>query len=366
MTVHRFLTFVTLPLVFSYQTIGAIEVYEGRLQDVVVAASGTSDSTFVTELADGWLARGPNVFDVDKHGNVYILDWLGEKVVKFDKNGKWLRSIKVPRDSILGGTRYLSRVESHPGLIRSRSDLVVDNGGNIYLTLRNDNLLKLSPDGATVFRLDSPSLPYVAVDKDGGFYHFGDVNRTVYMYTSQRRQQARMVHDFEYPDRLIVQKETGNDLYFRVGKYLTRTNLEDYLTTGKLDTVAILPNKLRLTRYEDEGVEHELPLPAPFILLGYDKEERFYFHRPEHWWRAARGSQFCETHLISIWRLLNGESDIVGTVEICFLKGEDGECSDKGLWDFTKRKRFIVSGDGTIYFLHGTVDTVKVSKVIMD
>jgi len=53
----------------------------------------------------------------------------------------------------------------------------------------------------------------------------------------------------------------------------------------------------------------------------------------------------------------------LGEVVMRFKKGTE-ECSDKELWLF--RKQFVVSGDGTIYFLHGTVDKIKISKIIMD
>jgi hypothetical protein len=362
---------VHLFVIFACQTTGAIEVYEGKLQDVVVAASGTSDSTLVTELADGWFVRGPNSFDIDKDRNIYILDWLGEKVVTFDKQGNWLLTFKVPSDSFIPGTRSIWLSGSDPAAHRPRSDIAVDNWGNVCVTARDGSVLKFSPEGRLLFRLPykSDELIYLEVDKSGRFYNFPDWRYPqtvgVGMYDPEGLMKMELVYDFEYPDRLIVQKEAGDELYFRVGKYLTRTTLEDYLATGKLDSVAILPNKLRLLKYEDEGVEHDLPLPPPYILLGFDKEHRFYFLRLKHFYGHWM-YRFCQTYGIGIWRLENEELHLVSGIDFEFVKGKDPECSDKVLWDFAKNKQFIVSGDGTIYFMHGTVDTIKVSKIIMD
>jgi len=362
--IDRLLIFVTLLVVFSYQTPSAIEIKGGRLEDVVVVAGGISDSTFVTEFIDGWFARGPNSFDVDKDGNVYILDWLGEKVVKFDKEGKWVLSFRVPSAPGFPGTRSVGGIPNLPQEQRPRSDIAVDNSGNVYVT--TGNTLKFSVDGALLFRLHSATLHLITVDKDGRFYNFrGKPAGMVDIYTPKGEEKATIYDDFEYPDRVVAQKEVGNDIYFRVNKYLMKTTLEDFLQTSKLDTAAVLPTMFRLFEYYDELVREVGPLPSPFTLIGFDKDNCFYFHRPGYWY-AYKWERFCQTNLIYKMRLQNGEFQTAGTVNIYFLKGKDGECSDKGLWDFTERKQFIVSGDGTIYFLHGTVDTVKVSKIIVD
>ncbi len=355
-----------LCLIFASQTTDAIEVSRARFEDVLVAASGSSDSTFTTELADGWFARGPNAFDIDKDGNIYILDWLAQKVVKFDKQGNWLLTFSVPSDPSHPGTRSLWPMGHHPTAHRPRSDLAVDNRGNVYLTARDGSILKFSLEGTLLFRLPArPELRYLEVDRSGRFYNFpgwedaGRVN--LGMHGPAGAKEAELAHDFEYPDRLVVQKQAGDDLYFRVGGYLARATLEDYVATNKLDTVAILPNKLRLIQYEDGLVEHELPLPPPFVLLGFDTENRFYFWQAEH----SYGDwmfRFCQTHVIEVWKLEGERLHVLGAITINFVKGEDPECSDRVLRDFGKNEQFIVSGDGTIYLLHGTVDTVKVSK----
>ncbi|KPK99691.1 MAG: hypothetical protein AMJ91_06835, partial [candidate division Zixibacteria bacterium SM23_73_3] len=84
MSTRHLLAFVVLLFAPLYETASAIEIEGGRLEDVVVADSGFSDSTFVTELRDGWYPVGPESFDVDKDGKIYVLDQLGAKVLKYD------------------------------------------------------------------------------------------------------------------------------------------------------------------------------------------------------------------------------------------------------------------------------------------
>ena len=364
MQVRALLAFAVLLLLSSHQTASAIEVRGGKLEDVVVARSGTSLSTFVTEFIDGWFARGPNTFDVDKEENVYVLDWWGEKILKFDKEGKWVSSILVQG---FPGTRSVPHIGTAPEGKRPRSDIAVDNWGNVYLTAGNNNILKFSPEGTLLFRLGGYGFPFVTVDKDGRFYYFriGRTLGTVDIYSPEGDRKATILHEFEYPDRVVIQKEAGNDIYFRVNKYLMKTTLEDYLRTGKLDTAAVLPGQFRLFRYWDERVREAGPEPSPGTLIGFDTNNCFYFDEREYWY-GYRPHRFCEVHHIYKCCLDDGEFEIAGPVRLCFVKGKDGECSAKGLWDFPEHKQFIVSGDGTVYFLHGTVDTVKVSKITID
>lgn len=185
------------------------------------------------------------------------------------------------------------------------------------------------------------------------------------MYSAEGEHRTRMRYDFEYPDRVITQKEAGDDIYFRVDKYLMKTTCEDFLKTGKLDTVATLPNKLRLLRHRDPGGSVQLPIEPPPDLIGVDRNNRFYFQRTRHF-QDERTGPFCESHTIIRWSLENGELHHPRFLILFFLKGKDGECTYKGLWDFAKGKRFVVAGDGSIFFLHGTVDTIKVSKLTID
>ena len=364
MKTSHILVLVLSLLLFSFQTPNAIEVRYGKLENVLVALSGDTDSTFVTEFIDNWFARGPNALDVDKDGNIYILDWRGEKVVKFDKEGKFLLSFTIPGAPGFPGTWPVAGIPGMPESQGPTSEIAVDNSGNVYVT--TGNTLKFSPDGAFLFRLHDATLQHVAVDAHGRFYNFADeLSGVVDMYSAEGEHRARMHHDFEYPDRVMTQKEAGDDIYFRVGKYLMKTTLEDFLETDNLDTVAILPNKLRLLWYKDEGVDLPARVPPPPYLIGVDKNNCFYFHSSDYL-QDVKMLRFCESHTISRWSLYDGELNDPRSLSLFFLKGKDGECTYKGLWDFAKGKQFVVAGDGTIYFLHGTVDTIKVSKLTID
>ena len=100
---HFLLLFVIAIFVLTNRISDAMKIEGGKLVDVVVADSGSSDSAFTTELKDGWLAEGPNSFDVDQQGNVYILDQISGRVLKFNKDGKWLSTLAVTTDTFFLG-----------------------------------------------------------------------------------------------------------------------------------------------------------------------------------------------------------------------------------------------------------------------
>lgn len=371
---------LTLFFLLIYHSSHAMQITGGKIIDVVVADSGHTDSTFVTQLEEGWLSNGPNSFDVDKESNIYVLDKLGAKVQKRDRNGKWISSFPI----------RIQPQEQGNNEIPLAYEVEVDNQGNIYITgslikvfigqkmVTRKGILKFSPGGNVVLRL--PSLMnirrgelsygakgYVLTDKDCKIYNFNDgLWGGIDVFSPDGDLEAHMygkgLYESDYHDMGIVQREAGNDIYFRHDKYLMKTSLEDYVRNGRIDTVAVLPYWLRLPRFVDNK-ENEFGLSEyPSILIGFDRNSNFYFLRTEDWC-SSKLLGICLRHRIFKLHLENGKLTETGKVEIDFQKGKE-ECSDKELWDFTKR--FIVKGDGTIYWLHGTVDTVKVSKIIMD
>ena len=348
--------------------------------DVVTADSGHTDSTFVTELEKGWLSNGPNSFDVDKEGNIYVLDKLGARVQKRDKTGKWISSFPIK----------IQPQERNDSEMPLTYDIEVDNQGNIYITgslirvfigqkmVTRKGILKFSSEGNIVLRL--PSLinirndelnygasRFVLTDRDGRIYNFDDgLWGGIDVFSPDGNLEAHMYgkgfHETDYHDMGIVQKEAVNDIYFRHDKYLMKTSLEDYVRNGRIDTVAVLPYWLRLPRFVDNK-ENEFGLSEySSILIGFDRNSNFYFLRTEDW-HSSRLLGICLRHYIFKLHLENGKLIKVGEIEINLQKGKE-ECSDDELLDFTKQ--FLVSGDGTIYWFHGTVDTVKVSKIIFD
>ncbi|MFH1337087.1 MAG: hypothetical protein ABII96_11270 [Candidatus Zixiibacteriota bacterium] len=361
---YLLLLFVISISVFTNGICDAMKIEGGKLVDVVVADSGSSDSTLVTVLRNGWLAEGPNSFDLDQQGNVYILDQISGRVSKFNKDGKWLSALAVTTDTFfLGKTNRFK-------------DLAVDTSGNIYV---NRGILnKFSPEGELLCRKPSPDdiksrvvqpvFRYILVDRDGKLYNFGDRKFLggITIYDSKCRLEGVLGEHSDYYDIGIVQRDIGNDIYYREGKYMMRERLKEFIPGGKsksmVDKVAILPEYLRLYEYTEDKEREADWIPPPVWFIGFDKDSCFYFRETEYWYNS-RYTPFCLVHRILKYRLEKKELIQAGQVEITFERGQE-ECSDKELFDFTKQ--FIVTGEGIIYFLHGTVDKIKVSKITME
>ncbi|NIM99190.1 MAG: hypothetical protein GTO24_14255 [candidate division Zixibacteria bacterium] len=350
----------------------ALEIEGGQIIDVVVADSGFSDTTFVTELHEGWLPEGPRSFDIDTDGNIYVLDWLGSRVQKYDKTGKWIFTFPV-----------IFEEERSRGKLDIR-DIAVDNSGDVYVTmpysrLWNLGIRKFSSEGRFLYQIPDvaeqqskrkekkpapfPVLDWlITVDRSGRVYNAGGISFQSIRVFSEGKLKTRIPHNDGYRDVGVVQKEAGNDIYFRENKYLLRTSLEDFVETGRIDTVAVLPDELRWYKFADDKMREVGWVERPLTLIGFDKDNCFYFYQTENLY-GQREIGICFTYRIFKYLLKGNELVYDGKVQID-LERDKPECSEKELFRFSQQ--FIVSGDGTLYFLHGTVDTVKVSKIIMD
>jgi hypothetical protein len=365
----NFTPFVTLLFLFWYNTSTVIEIEGGKLEDVVVAAGGAPDSAVITKFTDGWDPDGPNSFDVDKEGNIYILDWLGGRVQKYDKEGKRVRTFLV----VPGAQKY----DKPPQI----DDIAVDNWGDLYVVgaliggIPSRSIFKFSPEGRLLLEIpnmdaiETGNLGHVVywlllTDESSKVYNFGDeLLGGIAIYSSEGELKEVIDRcEYEYKDKGIVQKELGNDIYFRVSKYLMRTSLEGHKESCQADTVAILPDWIRLRKFAEYPEREVGWIEYPYTLIGFDRDSCFYFHQKEDFY-GSRTNPTCLTHRIEKFHLEKGKLIEIGEVEIDFERGK-AECSDKELFDF--QKQFIVSGDGTIYFLHGTVDTIRVSKITMN
>lgn len=343
---------VSLSLAFWHQTSVGIEVSGGTMVDVVVADSGSTDSTILTELAGGWLPKGPTSFDIDTSGGIYIMDQYGCKIIKYDKNGNFASVIPI-------------KVETDSQIYCLLSDMAVDNNGGIHVVVRYrersgkssyfpDTLFNLSEDGKLLFKI--PCSQLISTDKHGDLINYqGPIN----IYSPKGKHRATIEYSYGYTDIGIAQKVAGDDIFFRSNQNLMRTSLKDFLKTGKLDTAATLLQTIKPP--DTPEIKFEM-YGSKFVLLGYDNNKCFYFYHLRNIYNE-RMSPICLSHLIVKSRLEEGELLEVGTIEIDFQRGQD-ECSDKELFDF--RKQFIIAGDGTIYFLHGTVDKIKVSKITIE
>lgn len=357
-TIHLLISAIPL-FIFACNTnisTGSTKILGGELIDVVVRGSGTSDSTFMTIFDEvGMLyTDGPYSFDVDKDGNIYVLDWLLQRVQKFDKGGRWTSTLKIPA---------VDDMEFR--------NIAVDNRGNMYLR-DGDHIAKFSPEGEYLLQTEKTQKSSkgfdISVDRTGRIYNesFNKIN----IYDSELNLM-KTIDEFpstwraEYRDMNVAQEEAGDDVYFRWHQYLLRTSLEEYTQSGRVDTVAVLPNELRLTDYMDKDYPTDENTER-LIGIGFDKHNYFYFYKEAWYYGKDERQDICTRY--SILRYHLGKEKLTKTGEglVDLLKDKE-ECSRRALeyfWLYTKE--FVVTGDGTIYWLHGTVDTVKVSKIIFD
>ncbi len=338
---------------FTYQRAYTMQIAGGRVIDVVVADSGYTDSTFVTEFFENWLPVGPESFDIDKDGNIYVLDHLSERILKFDKEGNWITTLK-------------GISESGQSELQPLQDMAVDNYGNVYVA-KVSRVMKFSPQGK--FLLESEDLSkligfYIIVDKRGRVYD--PYNMVVYDQELKLREVIR-VDTREYTDIGIVQKEVGNDIFFRQNKYLFRTSLEEYGQNGKIDTIAVLPKEITNPRFLGERTWKKYhPSPETFCLfMGFDKNSCFYFYKQESWGNEEKHKWRLKGYTIFRYRLRKGKLEKVGEVTMTFEEDE-AEYSNTSFILGAIPFYSVVAGDGTIYWVHGTVDMVKVSKIIFD
>jgi hypothetical protein len=88
---------------------------------------------------DSWIA--PSAIAVDWDGSIYIADIVNERIVKFDKNGKFISKIAF---------NVLSK--RYSGIV---SDLATDLSGNLYVASRHEKkIYKYTSDGKPVFSIN--------------------------------------------------------------------------------------------------------------------------------------------------------------------------------------------------------------------
>ena len=364
------LAFTALLCTVWWQSAGAMKIRCGKLEEVVVADSGYSASTIATRLVEGWRPEGPMSFDIDKDGNVYILDRLALRVQKYDRDGKWVLSfpIRTEAQKYEQTPRMYDVAADDSGYVYVAGELrvILDRGGKPILC---NSIMKFSPDGKTLVlgqpeaMKSKPPFPFhggelISTDKSGRVVSFdSDFRDGTTIHSPEGEFLGGMPHNRGYRDVGIVQKEVGDDIYFRKETYLLRARVVDRSQPPEIDTVAGLAGSQKLN--EDRLTEDGWVI-GPTTLIGFYRDTCFYFLEAESRYHD-RHNPACLTLRIIKCLIIRGSLLGLGEVEIDFERGKD-ECSVRELFDF--RKRFVVAGDGSIYFLHGTVDKIKVSKII--
>lgn len=377
MNVKHFLFLVVLLFVSYCNANGgsdAIRVQGGKLMDIIVASGKLVDfhpesidgvdSCFCTFL-DFLGGVGPHQMDIDKDGNIYILDGYCDIIRKFDRRGKWISNFPIRTKD---GNYYEGGLHG----------IAVDNDGNIFVTRRGrgghwimefsyqGKLLKIGkvPETKKGYLIHYIS-NFISVDKEGRiFITEGKSSDKVNIYDLELRLVTTIPQPFKYFDKYVAQKQLGNDIYFRRGRYLVKTSLEEYKQKRKTDKVAVLPKEILASWYKVEDKKQKKGIPTEFGMIGFDKDTCFYFYQSHHFGEES-DLDMCIGCQILKYCLREGKLEKKGMVLLDLLRGKE-ECSNRALYKPGFPHDFFVSGDGIIYWIHGTVDTIRVSEIIMD
>ncbi len=121
---------------------------------------------------------------IDDDGNIYILDKLSFRIVKFDNDGNYLTQ--------WGGERGISALDEP--LMDTPNGIAVDADGNVYVTDGPgvDRVIKYSTNGVFIesYDIDIPGVMFenlgdIALDSSGNIYLIDTIAEVVAKYTGQ-------------------------------------------------------------------------------------------------------------------------------------------------------------------------------------
>lgn len=188
---------------------------------IVKAAVGSRDGEigYLRNSADDWVE--PAAITVDSYGNIYIADIVNERIVKFDKYGKFKSKIAFDVQK----KRYAGTV----------SDLAADLSGNLYVASRHEKkIFKYTSDGKPIFsinleaedictstrekksRYDCGSYKFnLNLDRKGNIYLSG--SNWVVKFDSKGKVLRKIAADASFNSMVYFIDEAGN-LYVEVNR----------------------------------------------------------------------------------------------------------------------------------------------------
>lgn len=270
------------------------------------------DDPLVRGIIDGGPTVGPKSFDVDEDGNVYILDTVNGRVLRYNPKGEYVGSIAV--------------ADVTP------DDIGVRNG-QIYIFDRgSEKVWKYNLSGENI---EIYTLPHASTF--GGIYfdylknplmRCDDISDVVYYY------------QIEQNNRLIIKTDSAPSQYENV--LLSAEGISE----GHIDVMDTLGNKVReikinlppLTAVEDKY----------FPLLGNDANRNtyiLYFYQTEetHEWDS------------DLWKF-----DQQGNLLSSFNIGSIGELKDRQ--DTFPFVDYRLSSQGDVYYMYHSKDFFRIFK----
>ncbi len=351
-----------------------VKIWGGRIEDVLVLEEGTGPGQ-IKGLQDTPHNLQPNAIDVDMNRNLYLHDPFNTRIQVFSSNGNFLREIKTNgliEDSLASGA-----IQGH--------NIACDNGCNIYLigsTWGHDNglylrLVKYSyndeqlPQTIVIDNFKLPGnwvpTPGINADYQGNLYIYfrpaidewekpitwQEAVARIYLYENGARLkthfEVQKVQRDEIPPQIVQKEDSLVRIVFLRNGYLHLTNILEIISGVLKDSIKEPPE-----------------LTSSVALIGFDLNLNIYLLEKDHWVYktseiAAAGTFITILHR---YKIEKGQLIETGRVYLDFLKGLSEKEREKVATEF--EKRYVVAGNGEVYFLHGTIDKLYISKIIFD
>ncbi|EQB63237.1 MAG: hypothetical protein RBG1_1C00001G0816 [candidate division Zixibacteria bacterium RBG-1] len=367
---NKYLTilFIVVAIFWIPAVVWGVRIIGGQLKDIVVMKNGTGPGEIKGYTVGAFLCQ-PDALDIDIRGNIYLHDNGNSRIQIFSPSGQYLKEIQL--DKLLKDRATFSHVEE---------DITVDNFGNVYLVDSAKGKGKKKGSYSRLVRFSSQGnvsviaelLPIMDYGSSQGIStdYFGNLYLFAWLGPSElagRIEGGRIsVFDpggklegrFEVfgrgfpPESQIVQKadSLGRVIFMRNG-YLCLSEVP-FIKYGTAKDSVKIPEEL---------------LSYEFRLIGFDLEFNIYFLE-EH--RGFVRGKFWDIHVSSIHRF-NLYKDDEGAKKL-FKTGEVIlDFNDLSREEFLNLatefvKQFVVAGNGEVYFLHGTIHKLTLSKIIFE
>jgi len=192
-----------------------------RLEFKEVMAIGKPDGD------DHYIFYKPVDVEVNKGGEIYVLDGQRFSILKYDREGRYLLS--------------MGRQGQGPGEMGLCLDMALDNQGNVLLfNLENSRISKYSPGGRLLEEIKLDFTP---------FYGLVDSKDDIYIYS---RRKGKLIHKFSPGGEPLI-------------------SFMDELTTSVPRVVSHINQSGRAAIWNDQIY---LSLPYPYIVYLFDTEGR--------------------------------------------------------------------------------------------
>ncbi len=349
-----------------------VKIWGGRIEDILVLEEGAGPGQVNgNQRENSYFLQ--YAIDIDVKGNIYLSDPGNARIQIFSSNGKFMSEIQLSK-----------LLKDRKGRVPSiGSQISCDNEGSVYLVdlvkeIDRLRLIKFLPDGKMVTQIEFPDS--VAPSKNRYHYSgFISVNGISFDYFGNLYFYP---YDFEHKEEYPAHEKNVSKIYmYEKGKHL-KTHF--YIQGGKippqvvqkadsLGRVLFLRNKyLHISNVKDIGssgfkdsLEGPQNLTSDYRLIGFDANFNIYLVEDKHW--VYQTSEIASAHtyvtIIHKYKVVKDKLQETGRV---FLNFNDPLEEEQERPEIDVSKRYIVNGQGEIFFLHGTMHKLTLTKIIFE